>query len=63
MTKETMKERYYRIRAEIIKTLGGKCVRCGTTDNLEFDHIDKTKKKIRASDLHSVSKKRREKKY
>lgn len=25
--------------------LGGKCVGCGTTENLQFDHIDRTKKK------------------
>ncbi len=24
--------------------LGGKCVRCGTTENLEFDHIDPSTK-------------------
>lgn len=31
-------------RAEALIKLGGKCVKCGTTENLEFDHIDpKTK--------------------
>lgn len=24
--------------------LGGKCVGCGVTENLQFDHIDRTKK-------------------
>ena len=33
-------ERYHRIRAEKIYMLGGKCIDCGSTDNLEFDHID-----------------------
>jgi hypothetical protein len=27
-----------RLRAELIAYLGGKCVKCGTTDRLEFDH-------------------------
>jgi hypothetical protein len=27
-------------RAQLIELLGGKCVRCGSTDALEFDHID-----------------------
>ena len=26
-------------RAQLIKLLGGACVRCGTTESLEFDHI------------------------
>ena len=31
--------RKYR-RAQLIELLGGKCVRCGSTDELEFDHIN-----------------------
>lgn len=27
-------------RAHFIAVLGGKCVRCGSTEKLEFDHID-----------------------
>ena len=27
-------------RAELINQLGGKCVQCGVTEGLEFDHID-----------------------
>jgi len=27
-------------RARLIELLGGRCVRCGSTDELEFDHID-----------------------
>jgi 5-methylcytosine-specific restriction endonuclease McrA len=33
-----MNERYHRRRTEAVKYLGGKCVDCGTTDGLEFDH-------------------------
>src|SRR5687768_15791278 len=29
-----------RTKAKLIVQLGGKCVVCGTTENLEFDHID-----------------------
>lgn len=28
-----------RVRDELITKLGGKCQRCGSTDELEFDHI------------------------
>lgn len=31
-----MLERYYRRKAEAIIALGGKCVKCGSTDNLEL---------------------------
>jgi len=27
-------------RARLIELLGGRCVRCGSTDELEFDHTD-----------------------
>ena len=39
-----MNNRYAARRAEAIDILGGECVECGTTDNLEFDHIDPTTK-------------------
>lgn len=32
-------ERAQRLRAELIAKLGGKCVRCGATEEIEFDHI------------------------
>ena len=28
----------------LLEHLGGKCVGCGVTENLQFDHIDRTKK-------------------
>jgi hypothetical protein len=33
-------------RARLIEMLGGKCVRCGSTDRLEFDHIDPATKRF-----------------
>jgi hypothetical protein len=31
-------------RARLIEMLGGRCVRCGATEDLEFDHIDPSTK-------------------
>ena len=31
-------------RARLVEMLGGKCVRCGATEDLEFDHIDPSTK-------------------
>jgi 5-methylcytosine-specific restriction endonuclease McrA len=33
-------------RAELIEMLGGRCVRCGAVEDLEFDHIDPTTKRF-----------------
>lgn len=49
-------ERYYQRRAEAKQKLGGKCVVCGTKDNLEFDHINAKEKSFGISKLWSVSK-------
>jgi hypothetical protein len=38
------KERKQNNKKYLIDMLGGKCVGCGTTKNLQFDHIDRTKK-------------------
>jgi 5-methylcytosine-specific restriction endonuclease McrA len=37
-------DRKRRLTAEWKKRLGGVCVKCGTTERLEFDHIDPTSK-------------------
>lgn len=36
--------RYKRERQELIDLLGGKCVRCGSLERLEFDHVDASTK-------------------
>jgi hypothetical protein len=46
------KARRHARRAQLIEMLGGVCVRCGTTEDLQFDHIDpKTKRFAVCSDL------------
>ena len=44
--KEYMLARYHRRRAEWIEKLGGRCDVCGTTENLEFDHLIASDKKF-----------------
>lgn len=43
-------------RQEWIDEQGGKCVLCGSTTNLEVDHIDPSLKLYKPSDLWSLSK-------
>jgi len=39
-----MKDRYDRCRSLWIAKLGGRCVDCGSTEDLQFDHEDSTTK-------------------
>lgn len=41
---------YYKRRQKIWDYLGGKCVRCGRTEGLEVDHIDRTLKSFNISE-------------
>ena len=50
-----MKKRYARRRLEAIQKLGGVCVVCGTTERLEFDHIDPTLKDFTMANASSFS--------
>jgi len=54
--REYMLNRYHRRRAEAMLRIGGKCVDCGTTENLEFDHVDPTTKEFEISKIWSYSK-------
>lgn len=53
--KEYMMERYYKRRELAIEKLGGKCVKCGSTDKLEVDHIDRTVKELSFERMTMVS--------
>lgn len=44
-------ERYHRIRAEKLAALGGVCVDCGFTEDLEFDHVDPENKSFSIGDI------------
>lgn len=44
--KKYQKERYEREKKSLIEMLGGKCSVCGSTENLEFDHIERDGKKF-----------------
>lgn len=49
-------KRYYRMRGEAIKYLGGKCSKCSSLKKLQLDHIDPSTKEIEVSMLLNVSK-------
>jgi len=53
--REYMLKRYHKRRSESIEKLGGKCVVCGSTENLEIDHIDRTTKTMNISGLWSAN--------
>ena len=54
--RQYMANRYHKKRQEVIDRLGGRCVRCGTREGkFHLDHKNKSKKTMRASDLHSVN--------
>lgn len=53
--RDYMKRRYDERRALAISTLGGKCAECGTTENLEVDHKDRTKKSMTFDRMTMVS--------
>ena len=47
------REQYARLRAVMVESLGGQCVRCGATENLHFDHIDPASKSFDISQIQS----------
>lgn len=50
-----MKLRYSHRRDEAIEKLGGRCTVCGSSENLEFDHIDANTKEITIARGSSMS--------
>lgn len=55
--REYMLARYHKRRALALEMLGGKCLRCGTKDDLHIDHIDPESKEdgLLTSRLHTAS--------
>lgn len=47
--------RYKKRMAEAIEILGGACVICGSTENLQLDHINPSTKKFNVGKLWSVN--------
>lgn len=47
--------RYHARRAEAIKILGGKCVECGTVEELEIDHINPATKEFPVGAMWGVA--------
>lgn len=45
--RDYMRARHHDRRARVVAYLGGRCVLCGTTDNLEIDHIDPAARRYR----------------
>jgi len=52
---EYMKQRYYERKQHAIQLLGGKCVVCDSTENLELDHINPTTKVFSISKMWSIN--------
>lgn len=42
--RETMRGKYAQRKSQALEYLGGKCVDCGSTQMLEFDHVDPSQK-------------------
>ena len=56
--REYMNRLYANRRNAAIEKLGGKCVRCGSKEQLQFDHIDPTTKTAEMDRLWATSEKR-----
>lgn len=54
--REYSKNYYYKRKQELFAKLGGKCANCGSTEHLEFDHIDPETKSLDIGKLLNYSK-------
>ncbi len=54
---EYMKKRWKKRREKAVDFLGGKCVKCSTKENLEFDHIERHTKIMSIAEACSASEK------
>lgn len=53
-----MKDWYDRRHAEAVAALGGHCARCPATEDLQFDHIDRTTKTMEIAKMWTASEER-----
>lgn len=53
--KAYMLDRYHKRREYILNRLGGFCVKCKSTNNLQVDHIDPTQKKFSIAKFSSIN--------
>ena len=53
--RERLQNRKKLHKQKCLERLGSKCVRCGTTEKLEFDHIDKSTKEYQITSRLSCS--------
>lgn len=53
--RQYMIKRWHVRRTKAIEQLGGKCVECGTTNHLQFDHKDSSEKSFTLSKASSCS--------
>ena len=56
--KSYMLQRYHQRRAEALERLVGKCTLCGSTEQLEIDHVDPATKEIPLNKLWSIAQER-----
>lgn len=56
--RDYMKQRREKRRQKFIDLLGGKCEDCGSKHNLQFDHIDASKKSFDLNDIKDGSEKK-----
>jgi hypothetical protein len=56
--REYSREYYHKCKKELICQLGGKCVKCGELENLQFDHINPDDKSFDIGKLLNYSKER-----
>jgi len=53
--RQYMLDRYHTQREKLLKLLDNKCTKCGSTENLEFDHIDPSTKSFTIGKLNTMA--------
>jgi 5-methylcytosine-specific restriction endonuclease McrA len=56
--KKYSREYYHKRKKELLHLLGEKCVKCGSTEGLDFDHIDPNSREFKIGKLLNYSKER-----